>query len=139
MSKEIAGTQTYGGGAMILPTAVDFGNTSSKLYNDLLTRLALHDHSNDGAPVALPNSAAQKFPNASLTFTPNGVFFDIVINFATTIKVSNKNLGFYFKDSTAPDVVASWVRIYPSYSATSDTSITINKFPLNTVDFMVVA
>ena len=139
MSKEIVGTDTYGKGAMILPTAVDFGNTSSKLYNDLLTRLALHDHSNDGAPVALPSSAAQKFPNASLTFTPNGAFYSIAITFASTIKVPSKNLGFYFKASTDPDTSASWIRFYPSYHATSDTAIVIDKFPLNTVDFMVVA
>lgn len=139
MSKEIEGTEDYGEGAMVIPTGVDFGGGFSSILNTILTRLALHDHSSDGAPAALPKSIYQDFLNAALTFTADGVLYQTDLEFTDGLKVTSKNLDFYYKDSSDPDTIVYWKKCYPEYGVVDDTNITLRKLPLNTIDIKVIS
>ena len=144
MSKVISGTELFGKGPMYVPTGVDDGNKYSELISQALERLALHDHSTDGMPAALPRAAEIKF--ASPVFVVDDLdarFYKCSLILSTPSKAINmteKNASFYYLPNGAADTITNWIKFSPSYTvdAVDQTKITVRGIPLNNVGLKVI-
>ena len=146
MSKVIIGTESFGKGPMIVPTGVDDGNEFSLLITQLLERLALHDHSTDGKPAALPRAAELKFLNPAISFIVDPVdnrFFQCQLTLvigSKAISLLEKNVEFYYLASGDADTIDNWVKFSPSYvvDTVDNTKVTVRGLPSNTIGLKVI-
>ena len=144
MSKVISGTESFGKGPMYVPTGVDDGNKYSELVSAAIERLALHDHSTDGKPAALPKAAEIKFP--SPTFVADDLdarFYKCDLTLVSSTKAINmteKNANFYYLPNGAADTITNWIKFSPSYTvdAVDQTKITVRGIPLNNIGLKVI-
>ena len=146
MSKVIIGTESFGKGPMIVPTGVDDGNDFSLLCTLLFERLALHDHSTDGKPAALPRAAELKFLNPAISFVTDPVdarFFQCQLTLvigSKAISMLEKNVDFYYLASGDADTIDNWVKFSPSYvvDTVDNTKVTVRGLPSNTIGLKVI-
>ena len=144
MSKVIIGTEDFGKGPMSVPTGVDDGNDFSAVIVNAIERLALHDHSTDGKPAALPKAAEIKvLAPAFVTDDLDDRFFKAnltLVSGSKSINMTEKNVGFYYLPNGASDSIANWIKFSPSYSVDSvdQTKITIKGIPFNNVGLKVI-
>ena len=144
MSKVIIGTEDFGKGPMLVPTGVDDGNDFSAVIVNAIERLALHDHSTDGKPAALPKAAEIKvLAPAFVADDLDGRFFKTdltLVSGSKSINMTEKNVGFYYLPDGAPDAISDWIKFSPSYSvdAVNQTKITVRGIPFNNVGLKVI-
>lgn len=143
--KVIEGTEDFTGGEMLVPSGASNGKDQSILYNEILKRIAIHDHSGkNSAKATLPQSASEIFPTLLYTITTDedqADLFQITLRLST-ITPSLSNLSFYFKDNTDADVPSSWIRFSPSFTVSDtvvDKEIVIKGLLRNDIDIKVSA
>lgn len=144
MSKVIIGTESFGKGPMYVPTGVDDGNDFSSIVVNAIERLALHDHSTDGKPAALPKATEIKF--LSPVFTTDALdnrFYQsslTLVSGSKSINMIEKNIGMFYLPNGSPDTISNWVKFYPSYVVDNvdQTKITVMGIPFNNVGLKVI-
>ena len=119
--KVIEGTEDFTGGEMYLPSGSSNGKDQSILYNNILKRLAEHDHSGKNSVKAtLPQSASQVFPDADYLIVVDAEqpdMFQITLRLAT-ITPSKSNVAFYYRGNAETEI-SDWKRFYPEYTVNS--------------------
>ena len=144
MSREIDGTQSFGKGSMYVPTGVDDGNAFSAIIVETIERLALHDHSTDGKPAALPKAAEIKFLAPSFVVDPSDSrLYDAeltLVSGSKSINMTEKNISIYYLPNGAADTISNWIKFNPSYVVDSvdQTKITVKGLPANNVGLKVI-